>query len=116
MSNDVRCEVPFRAGKGQVLCYHQASFRTKGTYAGAQEGVGKGPLLLGKQPEVQRAPPALALSGHEPVYLSLGFIICEPGNLEFYACLPVAPVRSSAAAAAKPPQKYACSLQRKWTT
>lgn len=40
MSNEMRSEVPLRARKGQVLCYHQASSRTEGvpgTWSGAQE-------------------------------------------------------------------------------
>ena len=40
MSNEMKSEVPLRVQKGQVLCYHEASSRTKsvpGTYSGAQE-------------------------------------------------------------------------------
>lgn len=74
---------------------------------------GKGPSWSGKQPELQGAPLTLARSVREPMCLSLGVIIGEPGNLEFQACSSVTPVGSSAAAAAKPPQKWACSfLQR----
>lgn len=72
MSNEMRSEVPLRARKGQVLCYHQASSRTEGvpgTWSGAQEcsplqkvsrkyppGQQKTRALAGGRAEAQGAP------------------------------------------------------------